>query len=394
MRSIPTLTLLSTLACGGGTGPTPTPVDTSSGSESESDSDSGTVEERCEPDEDGDGWCPPEDCDDTSIWVNPSWDENPDDGIDNNCDGRIDEVFQRILILEWNLASGDTGVLHIDPLGDPRGTFSTGDFFAPTYATLAHDLRDFVTWDTANLTLWRYDISGSISAIASIDPDHEWLDDQGEPDPPPIFGDIVAHPDGSYLLAAGDRLLRFKTDGTWETVVQWHCVDDEHQFCGTALGADPIYGTVMIFGFFGGMAKWTPEEGLEILQESDPEDPGPQFRQTHYKPFDTWFTLGLYYDEELERANYGVFRYNRTSRENVLLGAWSDPDFQPNSFSIEEASGDFYFAVNSPRGGAGSWHNQVWRMSARGNTTAQLYATRPDTDQNYFVAAGVHYTHK
>ncbi|TVQ87396.1 MAG: hypothetical protein EA397_18955 [Deltaproteobacteria bacterium] len=396
MRLCPHLTLLTlsaalTLSCD--PDPTPQPsghtgLETDTGS----DSDTATVDERCEPDEDGDGWCPPEDCDDTTIWVNPSWAENPDDGIDNNCDGRIDEVFQRVFVLEWDQATNDTGLVQVDSLGDLRGTFSTGQFFTPTTATLDHDLRHFITFDPSNLALVRYDQSGSLETVASIDPEFDWPDDQGEP--PVIFGDLVAHPDGYYLMAAADRLLRFETDGSWTVEARWTCTGDDHEFCATALGADPIYGTVMIFGFFGGSAVWTPDDGLEILQISDPEAPGPQFMQTHYKPFDTWFSLGIYYDEEMERENYGIFRFNRTTRENVLLGAWSDPNFQPNSFSIEEASGDFYFAVNSPRGAAGAWHNQVWRMSAQGGTTAQLFATRAESDQNYFVAAGVHYTHK
>ena len=46
----------------------------------------------CEPrpDEDGDGWSPPEDCDDADPDVNPDMAEACD-GIDNNCDGSVDE---------------------------------------------------------------------------------------------------------------------------------------------------------------------------------------------------------------------------------------------------------------------------------------------------------------
>lgn len=42
-------------------------------------------------DNDGDGFSPPEDCDDNNVLVNPSIPEDPFNGIDDNCDGQIDE---------------------------------------------------------------------------------------------------------------------------------------------------------------------------------------------------------------------------------------------------------------------------------------------------------------
>ena len=392
MRHLALAAALVLVSCPSTTPPIDTDTDTDTDSDTDTDTDTDTGPEKCEPDEDKDGWCPPYDCDDTTIWVNPSWAENPDDDVDNNCDGRIDEVFSRMVVLEWDVGTRRTSAVHVDPLGVLKGTFDTGVLAFPTTASLDHDLRRFVSWDNANLTLWRFDVDGGMSAIATIDEEYEWPDAEGEPDPPPIIGDVATHPDGSYLVAAGDRLLRFTTEGTFSTVAQWACVEEDmtHEFCATALAADPLDGTVMLFGYFGGMAKWTPDGGLEILLASNPEEPGPQFLQTQYQTFDTWYSLARYVDEAAG-PTYGMFRFNRETGEKVLLGTWSNPDFQPNSFSIEETSGDFYFAVNSPRGARGAYHNQIWRMKADGSTSSILYQTRPDVDTNYFVAAAVHY---
>ncbi len=52
----------------------------------------GQVDEGCSCDGDGDGWCPADgDCDDSDGSVNPGEAEVCDDGVDNNCDGQVDE---------------------------------------------------------------------------------------------------------------------------------------------------------------------------------------------------------------------------------------------------------------------------------------------------------------
>ncbi|MCB9613255.1 MAG: putative metal-binding motif-containing protein [Sandaracinus sp.] len=46
---------------------------------------------RCNPDADGDGFPVPIDCDDTRAWISPAAPEECWDGMDNDCDGTVDE---------------------------------------------------------------------------------------------------------------------------------------------------------------------------------------------------------------------------------------------------------------------------------------------------------------
>ena len=57
------------------------------------DTDTGT-------DEDDDGWSVEDgDCDDDDTSVNPARDEVAGDGKDNDCDGRIDEIFSGLAMV-------------------------------------------------------------------------------------------------------------------------------------------------------------------------------------------------------------------------------------------------------------------------------------------------------
>ena len=50
-------------------------------------------------DEDGDGFTVEDgDCDDTSPWINPARDEETGDGVDNDCDGQIDEKWSGVTL--------------------------------------------------------------------------------------------------------------------------------------------------------------------------------------------------------------------------------------------------------------------------------------------------------
>ena len=69
-------------------------------------------------DEDGDGFTVEDgDCDDTSPWINPARDEEPADGVDNDCDGRIDEKWSGVTISLAKQGSASS-LLKLNQLGN------------------------------------------------------------------------------------------------------------------------------------------------------------------------------------------------------------------------------------------------------------------------------------
>lgn len=389
---------LSLAACSGDGTFIPMPdTDVDSDTDTDSDTDEDTDSDtQCSPDEDQDGYCPPEDCDDTTIFVNPAWDEVPDDDIDNNCDGRIDEVFARVIAFENDALQGPA-IIQIDPLGQFKGAFGLSQPAYVRTATLDRDLKKFIGWD-GQRTVWRFDENGRFDKVAEIPEDYEWLDADEEADPPPGIGiDIAVHPDGFYLVAMADRLVRFDEGGSFQVVAQWACVeeDESHEFCPFAVTVDPLSGEALLLGRFGGVGTWHPDSGLTVITPSNPEEPGPNFSQAQHEPMDGSYAMARFVNEGGD-PTFGIFKWNTRAQEMRLVGEWPADqlanDYTPNAFSIESERGDFYLTGNSASNGTGSWENQIWRMTADGSFTTQLFTTpNGQNDKNTWGAAVVVY---
>ncbi|MBZ0272943.1 putative metal-binding motif-containing protein [bacterium] len=81
--------LVASLACNVHDEDEDVPPESDGGDSSDDDDDDD--DDGC-TDADADGWCAPEDCNDHNAFMNPSRAEDCADGIDNNCDGFVDEL--------------------------------------------------------------------------------------------------------------------------------------------------------------------------------------------------------------------------------------------------------------------------------------------------------------
>lgn len=384
-------------ACDGDDNFVPLPdTDTDEDTDTDTDDDTDTDTEPCSPDEDGDGFCPPEDCDDTTIFVNPAWDEEPGNDIDDNCDGRIDEEFSRVLAFELDQNRGPA-IVQVDTLGTFKGSFAPSEPAFVRVATLDRDLEHYIGWD-GQRTVWRFDENAVFEKVAELPEEYEWLNEDEEPDPPPaIGGDIAMHPDGYYLVAAADRLLKFEDGGSWSVVAQWACLeeDESHEFCPLSVTVDTVTGDALLLGFFGGVGTWNETDGLTVITTSDPENPGPSYTIAQHEPMDSSYAMANFVNEA-EEQSIGMFRWNAGAQEMRLLGEWPSEYvgvYTPNSFMIESETGDFYLSANSNSNGSGSWENQLWRWTADGSFATILYSTpNGENDQNTWFAGAVYYT--
>lgn len=274
-------------------------------------------------DEDGDGFTVEEgDCDDTDFRVNPAWPEEPDDAVDNDCDGRIDEQWRGFAVATQRGAARSS-VLLLDTVGraedeltlpedvvpwgiseDPAGGWLVIGYpyfaevaagYSPVAAGLVPALDASVPWYQPS-TLYHLDAGGSATAIGSFGdadydgcfalPESAWGDCFGELDPRtyfygPYLRAALTLPDGRVALLLPGALLLRDPDGSTEELASWTWNLSEEgavfELYGNALAWDPLTQTLGIADLLGGFATWSEAGGfvlhsqVELGESFDPD---------------------------------------------------------------------------------------------------------------------------
>ncbi len=307
-------------------------------------------------DEDGDGWTVEEgDCDDDDIHVNPARDEDPTDGKDNDCDGRVDEVFAGLAMVFLSSDGSNHRVETVDQVGRRTATIEIDDpGLAPYFFTSGAEGSGYAIVDLAALSLVEISDQGTTSLLA------EW--------PEAEFGvmGLTTHPDGYYLATTVNSLVRVDPDGTTTTLASWDAEVDLYAF---DVAVDVESGDIAVFGYTGAFGIYHPDGSWELLKILDFYYPTEILYSGAHRDNGGWYAGG----GDTETGDYGRYLWD-SAWGGWSVGAGWDQDWDPHFMTVEGGSGDFYVTT------AGGQYPYVWRVLADGSQTATFYP-EPGTHQ-------------
>ena len=341
-------------------------------------------------DNDGDGVTVEDgDCDDDNYRVNPAYPEDIEDGVDNDCDGRIDELWAGLAIAEQT--DGSDQVVLLDSVGREEGTIPTpgvpwsltegvsGGWVVTTYAYFQNisagfsltsgglilTLDDSSPWyQPADVVLVQDGLAATTLATfgdAGYDacfalPDTEWGDCLGELDPRsyflgPYVRGVATHPDGWYAVLTPGALFRLAPNGDVTELATWGWniavrADVPYELYGGGLAIDPATGTIGISGLLGGFATYGAADGLVIhkpvsLPETLTEDDIAALYISvglSWMDGDGWYSMSAKFTE----GAFALRRFNLNSGDWVDKIAWSNNLIQPLGMTTDGDSGDWY----------------------------------------------------
>ncbi len=332
-------------------------------------------------DNDGDGFSVQEgDCDDDEVMVNPAWDEQDGDGLDNDCDGRIDESWGGLVVTEQS-RDGRSAVLVFDTVGRveqeitlekgmiPYGVAPglDGGWAVVEYPEFADAYRGHKKYPA---TLRLVDDSGATTALASFTDESLWTG-------PPARG-LLVHPDGYYLMAGPGALYRIDADGSVTTLETWGWDFTDvktFELYALELSVDMLTGTVGIFDLLGGFATWSPDGGLSIHKQADLSDhwanwDGLSFASGAWMDGDGWWALGFDY---AGTGAYALYRFE--GGEWMLEKQWID-DLVPFVLTTDGDHGELYATAK------GGDYRTIWKIDLTRDTIDDWYV---EVDDGYTV---------
>lgn len=296
-------------------------------------------------DEDGDGFTVEEgDCDDSDPWTNPGRDEEAGDGIDNDCDGRIDEKWAGVTISLAN-NSGASQLLTLNSIGNVESQVSLTNDCIPTY--LDHGFDGGWVISNVNSGLAEVSSTGECTLLADFSEDEDNTE---------LLG-VVAHPEGYYIGLRGSSLLRVNRDGSTETLVEWDAnmsteegeINPNYEIYAWSIARDIRNNEIGIFGLFGGFATWSPDSGLVLHKVADLEAWDGRYAYSGaVKDGGGWYTL-IYADEtgDITIANFDWEQNDWSDRIS-----WSSEDQGAQEFAFPQGitvngdHGDYYVTAD------------------------------------------------
>lgn len=331
------------------------------------DTDTGEPLDTAPPgtDDDGDGWTVEEgDCDDADIYANPAWDEDTSDDKDNDCDGRIDEVWTGLAVVYADTAGGGS-LLQIDTLGNLADEVEIDADCTPLTIDEGLD-GGFIIYNYYSGTVATLDEDGGCTDLA----------DFSEAEIP--LSDAAAHPDGYTVAATGDALYAISADGGTTELASWSAdYTDAASFerYVYAIAVDRVDGTVGLFDYFGGFATWSPADGLTDHLAADLENVELALLSGTARDGGGFTALA----QDAATGAYGIQDFEQDTNTWTLLATWEDTTRTPSAITTEGGTQDTYAISNAGQRG------RVWRVRREDGSQATLYETDPDPDR-FFTA--------
>lgn len=305
-------------------------------------------------DEDGDGFTIEDgDCDDTDPWTSPGQTEEQGDEIDNDCDGRVDELWSGMDVSRIN-PSGLSSIVTIDTIGNIASEVSLSSDCIPTY--LDHGLMD--GWVISSVT--------SVTKVSSTG-ECTILADFSEDEDNPIVRGVISHPDGYYLASRESSLIAIYPDGTIEEKAVWVIDPSDPELYDItvwSLALDIRTNEVALFGLYGGFATFTDEEGITFHKKADVENwDGLYAYAGAAMDGGGWFSLVF----DGNSGEVSIRKFNLIQGDWVNRLTWTRSDIFPWHMTINGDYGDFYITAN-----AATYHT-IWRVREVDELIDDLY---------------------
>jgi hypothetical protein len=302
-------------------------------------------------DEDKDGWCLEEgDCDDTNEWVNPGRDEDKTDGIDNDCDGRVDESFKGLTLMQVGSADEPHRILGIDPLGKEEFSIDLDNRDVVPYFLTAGVGGGWVVADLAEGFLMQVDETGHVTPLSDFSESEFGM-----------YG-ITTHPDGYYLVSViGGLIAVDPATGVQTTLVEW--VPDEVGFFAFDMSVNYATGDVGVSGYYGAFGvlsaggEWTTHRLTDM--EADPQY---IMYSSDHRDSDGFYAGAFL----AENGEFGVYRFDMEQNDWVKKASWSQ-EWSPHFLAVDSESGDFFITTD------GGQYPYAWKIDGETGAAASFY---------------------